>query len=264
MPLTQSSPPAGRRTNPPLNDSPPSGRRRNRPRRTNPLSTRGGTIAVAGALALLAGLILLVFLHQYRAGLTGSDRVRVLVASTFIPQGTPGRIILDQKAYRVASVRKSDLQEGAIVDPNAIAQGMARSDMYSGHPLNAKDFQPTKGIPLAQLATYQRAITVPVDAAHGMVGDIRYGSRVDVLSAARGGGAHPSPAHVLARNVLVLGVNRGAQGGGVASGGSHQTVTLRVDDAATAQIAGAAETGKVWLVLRPPLGALSRQGSHNP
>jgi len=218
---------------------------------------------VAGALALLALLILLVFLQHYRAGLTGADRVRVLVVSTFIPQGTPGRIILDHKAYRETSIRKSDLQQGAIVDPNTLAQLMARSDMYPGHLLNAKDFHPTNGIPLARLSAYQRAITVAVDAAHGMTGDLRYGSRVDVLSTARASGAHPSPARVLARNVLVLGINRGAQGGGVASSSSHQSVTLRVDDATTPEIAGAAESGRIWLVLRPPLGALSRRGPGN-
>src|SRR5436190_9256728 len=139
MPLTQSSPPSARGNSQP-NESPPASRRRR-----NPLSTRGGTVAVAGALTLLAALILLVFLQQYRAGLTGSDRVRVLVASTLIPQGTPGRIILGERAYRESSVRKSDVQEGAIVDPNTIAQQMVKTDIYPGHILNAKDFQPTKG-----------------------------------------------------------------------------------------------------------------------
>src|SRR5829696_7356145 len=90
-------------------------------RRRNPLSTRGGTLAVAGAIALLAAIILIFFLQQYRAGLTGSDRAQVLVATTLIPRGTSGEMILEDKAYRPVTVRRSELENGTIVDPNLIA-----------------------------------------------------------------------------------------------------------------------------------------------
>jgi Flp pilus assembly protein CpaB len=211
-------------------------------------------------LAVLAALVLLFFLNQYRTGLTQSDRVQVLVATTLIPQGTPGRVILDDKAYRAVTVRKSDLEDGAIVDPDTLVNKMVRSDVYPGHQLNAKDLRAVRGIPLARLSSYERAITLPVDPAHGMTADLNYGDHVDVLGAVdlkigpkRIVGIRSK---VLARDALVLGVNREAKGG--LGGSSKQTVTVRVDDAATWDITKAAEDGKVWLTLRPPLGAKDR------
>ena len=226
------------------------------PRRRGPLATRGGTLAVAGMLAVLAALVLLFFLHQYRAGLTQSDRVQVLVAGTLIPQGTPGRVILDDKAYRTVSVRKSDLEDGAVVDPDTLANKMVRSDLYPGHQLNAKDFRAVRGVPLARLSAYERAITVPVDPAHGMTSDINYGDHVDVLGTIRIANA-VSRAKVLARNALVLGVSRQTKGAGL-SGTSKQTVTVRVDDSPTRDISWYSDNGKVWVTLRPPLGARER------
>jgi Flp pilus assembly protein CpaB len=211
---------------------------------------------VAGALALLAALALLFFLHQYRLGLTRSDRVQVLVAKTLIPHGTPGRAILDANAYRPVSIRKSDLKDGAVVDPDTLVDKMVASDVYAGHQLNAKDFRPVKGIPLTRLSSYQRAMTVPVDPAHGMTADIRYGDRVDVLGALREA-RHFGPARVLARNALVLGVNQQAKGG--LSGTTKQTVTVRVDDAQTRGISAYVDNGHVWFTLRPPLGARDRR-----
>jgi Flp pilus assembly protein CpaB len=225
------------------------------PRRRGPLATRGGTLAVAGMLAVLAALVLLFFLHQYRTGLTSSDRVQVLVATKLIPQGTPGRVILDDKAYRAVTVRKSDLEEGAVVDPDTLVNKMVRSDVYAGHQLNAKDLRPIRGIPLARLSAYERAITVPVDPAHGMTGDINYGDHVDVLGTVRIAN-RIGRARVLARDALVLGVNRQAKGG--LSGSSKQSVTVRVDDAPTWDISWYADNGKVWVTLRPPLGARER------
>src|SRR5215207_7554389 len=126
-----------------------------------PLSTRGGTLLVAALLSLLAG--------------------------SLIPKGTTGDVLLEKKLYRVARVREDDLRDGAVTDPSDVAGLAVTADVFPGHQLKFDDFEDADGKIGSRLADYQRAITVPVDRAHGMVGKISVGDRVDVITTADSG-----------------------------------------------------------------------------
>jgi Flp pilus assembly protein CpaB len=219
-----------------------------------PLSTRGGTLLVAALLSLLAGMALLVFLRQYREDVTSSDRARVLVAASLIPKGTTGEVLLEKKLYRVAQVREDDLRDGALTDPSELEGRAATADVFPGHQLKLDDFEDANGKIGSRLASFDRAITVPVDRAHGMVGKVDAGDRVDVITTDNAGTGSMTVAIVAARNALVLAV---PDGDGSGTAGRLEQVTIRVSDRAAASIAAAADGGKVWLVLRPPVGARS-------
>ena len=219
-----------------------------------PLSTRGGTLLVAALLSLLAGMALLVFLRQYREDVTSSDRARVLVAASLIPKGTTGDVLLEKKLYRVARVREDDLRDGAVTDPSDVAGLAVTADVFPGHQLKFDDFEDADGKIGSRLADYQRAITVPVDRAHGMVGKISVGDRVDVITTADSGTGAMTVATVAVKGALVLAV---PDGDGSGTAGRQEQVTVRVPDRAAAAIAASADGGKVWLVLRPPVGARS-------
>src|SRR5215210_7501690 len=169
-----------------------------------PLSTRGGTLLVAALLSLLAGMALLVFLRQYRDDVTSSDRARVLVAASVIPKGTTGEVLLEQKLYRIAHVRADDLRDGAITDPSDLKGRAATGDVFPGHQLRLGDFEDAGGKIGSRLAGYQRAITVPVDRAHGMVGKIDAGDRVDVITTTDAGAGAVTVATVAVKGALVL------------------------------------------------------------
>ena len=78
------------------------------------LSTRGGTIALSVMAAVLAGVILLTYLHRYRESVKESGTaVTVLVAKSLIDKGTSGDIIATQDLYEVTSQPKSEVQDGA-------------------------------------------------------------------------------------------------------------------------------------------------------
>jgi Flp pilus assembly protein CpaB len=217
-----------------------------------PLSTRGGTLLVAALLSLVAGAALLIFLRQYREDITGSDKARVLVAASVIPKGTRGEIVLERRMYRIASVRQDDLKAGAFKDPSDLEGSVTKADVYPGHQLTPSDFESADSTVGSRLADYERAMTVPVDRAHGLVGKIKAGDRVDVVTTDDGGAGALTIATVVARDVLVLAVPDG-DGSGVA--GRLEQVTIRVPDTAGASIAAAADGGKVWLMLRPAVGA---------
>lgn len=219
-----------------------------------PLSSRGGTFLVAALLSLLAGAALLVFLRQYREDVTSSDRARVVVAASLVPKGTPGDVVLEQRMYRIARVRSDDVRDGALTDPNDLKGKAVTSDVFPGHQLTLADLDEAKGKLPSNLADYDRAMTVPVDRAHGMVGKIGEGDRVDVITTTDSQTGGVTIATVAVRNALVMAV---PGGDGESNTSRQQQVTIRVPDRAAQTIAAAADGGKVWLILRPPVGARS-------
>jgi Flp pilus assembly protein CpaB len=221
-----------------------------------PLSSRGGTLMIAALLSLVAAGALLLFLREYRDDLTASDGVQVLVARSLVPKGTPGEVVAEKRLYKLAQIKKSQLEDGALTDPDALKEQAATADLFPGHQLTVTDFEPSDDSVRSRLAGFERAMAVPVDGAHGMVGKIDAGDRVDVITTLDTGASSATVAQVAVRNVLVLGVPDG-DGSGVA--GRQEHVTIRVPDEAVPSIAKAADGGQIWLVLRPAVGARSHE-----
>src|SRR3954454_13046045 len=179
-------------------DSQPGGRGATRtappPGGRGPLSSRRGTIAVAVIAALIAAAALIAFLAQYRKQLTDSTPQRVLVARSLVPKGTPGAVVASRHLYKEEKVRKSQVKAGSISDPSAIDQRVATQDVYPGQPLTTKAFAARGTGVLNRLSGYERAISVPIDAAHGQISKIESGDRVDVIGTFAGEGTGPSAA----------------------------------------------------------------------
>ena len=220
------------------------------------LSTRGGTVLLAALLSLLAGAALLLFLREYRDDIEASDRVQVLVASSLVPKGTRGEVVLERRLYKLARVADSRLRDGAITDPGDLKGQVASGDVFPGQQLVAADFDEAESTVGSRLDGFDRAMSVPVDRAHGMVGKIDVGDRVDVITTQDAGAGALTAARIAARDVLVLSVPDD-DGEGVVS--RKEQVTIRVPDTAAATIAAAADGGEVWLVLRPGAGARSHR-----
>jgi Flp pilus assembly protein CpaB len=224
------------------------------------LSTRGGSAAVAGVTALLAGLILLVFLAQYRHSVSSDNKsATVLVAQRLIQKGSSGDVIATQGLYQSTRLKKSQLKTGAISDPGAIRGKVAAADILPGQQLTAHEFTKTADTIDTKLSGFQRAISLPLSSAQGMIGDVHTGDRVDVIGAfnvtPNGTTSGGTPvARVLLQNILVLRAPAARAGGGV-GGGSTKNVVLQVPDNETAQLAFASQNGQIWLVDRAKAGA---------
>jgi Flp pilus assembly protein CpaB len=222
-------------------------------------TTRGGALVVGGLAAGLAAILLLVYLHQYRSSLeSGSQPMSVLVAKSLIPKGTSGTLIGQKDQFQVTSVPKDQLKDGAISDPAAIKGRVAVGDIFPGQQLTGADFSVamTTALP-TQISGAQRAISIPVDANHGLIGQVASGDRVDVyvgFNADQGGVSQPV-LKLLAANVLVLQAPA-ASGGGIGGGGSASgNAVLRVTNKQAAKFAFAADAGHLWLILRPQVDA---------
>jgi Flp pilus assembly protein CpaB len=219
-------------------------------------------MTVAAATAAVAGILLLAYLDNYRDSVTGGVAPSpVLVADRLIPKGTSGDAVIAGSLFRSATVTEEQLAAGAITDAAAFDGKVATRDIYPGQQLTAgafaRDADPLRG----QLEKAQRAISVPLDTAHGLVGDIRTGDHIDVLAGFNsidGSNGRGQPVlKVIMRDILVL---KAPPAVDAAAGGANDArdvgnIVLRTTDREAAGLAYASDNGKVWLVLRPPTGA---------
>jgi Flp pilus assembly protein CpaB len=226
------------------------------------LSTREGTLAVAGMAAALGVAVILAFIHGYKRSLDASaEPVTVLVAKASLPKGSSGDQIATKGLFQATGFKREQVKDGAITDPGSLRGLVATHPLVPGQQLTTADFARPSDPVLSQLADDQRAVTVPVDAAHGMTGEIHAGDHVDVMAGfvvQDDGISRPRPMlRTLLQDVEVLKVPPSGQGNSGGLGGSSQTqnVVLRVSDAHAAEVAFTADNGKLWLVLRPQAGA---------
>jgi pilus assembly protein CpaB len=224
------------------------------------LSTRGGTTLVAVISALLAAGVLLIFLSQYRESVSAADDVStVLVAKNLIEKGSPGDVVAEDALFQTTTVKKDDLKDGAISDPSNLKGKIATTDVFPGEQLVAKEFVAAAPGILNRLRGFDRAIAVPLDESHGMIGNIKGGDHVDVLAGIglQQGASENRRAtlRVIMHDALVLKAPDKPSAGAGSGPSSTKPVILRVPDRKASEIAFAADIGKVWLVARPKVGA---------
>jgi Flp pilus assembly protein CpaB len=216
----------------------------------NLFTTRRGSLLVGAGAAVLAGIILLVYLHSYRNSVnSASSSVSVLVAKNLIQKGTPGNIIGSSDQFQVASIPKNQLQVGAFTDPASLSGRVAAADIYPGQQLTASYFgYATPGTLQTKLTGSDRAIAISVDAQHGMIGQISAGDHIDIFIGfnLQGAGGNQPVIKLLMADVMVL---RAPVSGG------NGLITLRVPVGRAAQLAYASDNGHLWFVLRPASGA---------
>jgi Flp pilus assembly protein CpaB len=228
-------------------------------------SSRRGTTLIAVGAAVLAGILLFAFVQSYRNSVNSTAAsTSVFVASSYIPRGASASLIASGQLLQRTTVKSNAVKAGAITDPSVLHGEVAATDIYPGQQLTAADFTVAGGTTIASdLTGTDRAIAVPVDSAHGLVGFVRAGDRIDVYSSFAGTGARGAVTP-LAQNVLVLSAPGGGGAGVVGGGGAGGNIVLRVSTKIAQQLAYIADNGKVWITLRPPVGAVNSAGSSAP
>lgn len=227
-------------------------------------STRRGTFLISALTAVLAAALILVYVNRYRSSVkTAGAPVTVLIARQDIPKGTSGSVIAQKGLLTATTIRESQLLEGAFSDPSTLRGRVTTREIFANAQLTASDFAAGETSVASTLTDRQRVISIPLDAAHGLIGQIEGGDRVDVFAgfnvvpvAGNGtplaGGQSRAVLRRIMGNIPVIDVGSKA-GGSLGSGSTN--VGLKVSDYQAAQLAFASDNGKVWLVLRPSSGA---------
>ncbi len=226
---------------------------------SNLLTTRTGTLILGALAAVLAAIGLLVYLSQYRASVGESAQpMKVLVAKGHISAGTPGEVIKSKTLSRAETLPATQLKDGAVFDLSTVEGRVATKDIAAGQQLTTGDFTAAKTDAVAtRITNRQRAIAIPLDSAHGLVGVIRAGDHVDVYAGfnvetlnSSGSGGKPVLT-LLMQNALVLKTDKSSGGGSNA----QANVVLRAKSDEAAKLAFASDNGKLWIVVRPQSGA---------
>jgi pilus assembly protein CpaB len=227
------------------------------------LASRTGTMIAGGFAAILAGAILLFYVAQYRDSVKNDQQpVAVLVAQDLIPKNTPGSVVASQNMYTISKLPQDRVENGAITDPNALKGQVAVQDLYPGKQLTESDFVSSKSNVTAPVTGYARAVSVPLDSAHGLIGYVQPGDHVDVMAGfnitGNDGKQHPILKTIM-QNILVLDAPASSGSSGVGSSGESADVVLQMTDEQAADLAFSSDNGKVWIVLRGGAGSLQHQ-----
>jgi Flp pilus assembly protein CpaB len=211
------------------------------------LSTRGGTAALGVLAAVVAGVFVLLYLNQYRNSVKASSGpVTVLVAKKLIHKGTPGDYVGSANLFVPTKVPESKAIVGAVTDPVAFKGRVAVDDIFPGQQITVADFSLAASAAIqTKLVKAQRGIAVPLDTTHGLLKHISPGDHVDIFV----GFNAPRPViKLLMQNALVLSTPGAANGVG---GAKSSSVIIRANYQRAAELAFAADNGKLWVVLRP-------------
>lgn len=229
------------------------------------VSTRRGTLFVAATAALLAGVSIVLYLNSYRETLKAEGAlVTVLVARDTIPKGTAGNVVDAKDLYTVRTMPESQLLEGAFSDPVSLDGKVASRTIFEGAQLTAAHFAGAADSLAASLTDRQRIVSVPLDSAHGLVGTIEEGDRIDVYAGFNiveigpdGGPVDGGVARAVLKQILtnIPVVEVGEKGSG--AGNNRTNMGLKLNDKQAWDLAYASDNGKVWFALRPSAGAKS-------
>jgi Flp pilus assembly protein CpaB len=226
------------------------------------MATRWGMTLVAATAAVVAGLLVLVYIGRYRNSVKAEGApVTVLVARQTIPKGTSGAVIATTGLYSATTIRQSQLANGALSDAANLRDKVATHDIYPGAQLSASDFAAAQTNIAATLTARERVISIPFDSAHGTLTDLQIGDRVDVYAgfnviplgadgAPVSGGQSRPVTRLIMPNILVVDISKPTSGGGA-------NVGFKVDDTQAAELAFASDNGKLWIAVRPSANAKS-------
>jgi len=229
------------------------------------ISTRGGVFLLSALAAVIAGVLILVYVAQYRNSVKAeATPVTVLVAKRAIPKGTSGVVIASTSLYSATTVAQSRLVDGAYSDPASLQGQVAVRDIYAGSQLTAGDFAPASSNLATSLTPHERIVSIPLDSAHGLLGQLQVGDHVDVYAGftvipvdARGvplsGGQARPVMRLIVANAPVATIS--SKKSAISGGTGTSNVNLKVSDTEAAELAFAADNGKLWLTLRPSSGA---------
>ena len=147
-------------------------------------SSRGGAIAVGIMVAVIAAILLIVYITRYKSSVDSTAAaVPVLVAKRLIPKGTPGTTVATKQLYQSTSVPDGQRPGGAISDPNALNGRLAVADIYPGSQLTLNNFSAEASARSTRSSPAGSArVTMAIDPVKGSLANVASGDHVDIYT----------------------------------------------------------------------------------
>ena len=163
-------------------------------------------IVVAVALALVAALLTSYYVTQYQRNVRKDEtNVPVYVAKRDIPVGTSGSELVAKGLLERTELVRRSVVPGAISTPEQLEELVSVQPTFAGEQVTTRRFAvpEARGIQ-AQLKGTQRAVAVPGDRQQLLVGTLKTGDRVDIISDFKVGEQDHRYSRIVARDILVL------------------------------------------------------------
>jgi Flp pilus assembly protein CpaB len=163
-------------------------------------------IVVAVALALVAALLTSYYVTQYQRNVRKDEtNVPVYVAKRDIPVGTSGSELVAKGLLERTELVRRSVVPGAISSPDQLEELVSVQATFAGEQVTTRRFAvpEARGIQ-AQLKGTQRAVAVPGDRQQLLVGTLKTGDRVDIISDFKVGDEDHRYSRIVARDILVL------------------------------------------------------------
>ena len=213
-------------------------------------ASRSWAIGLGIAAAVLAGLLLLLYLNSYRNSVAGDNaRSSVLVAKSLILEGTSGDVVAAKQNYQVAEIQNKELKVGAVADPAYLNGRVAATDIYPGQQITTADFSTeTTNAVDTQITGLQRAISISMDNVHGSLSQLKAGDVIDLYVSLGASNEGQALVKLFRPAVTVLAVPSGEDG-------ENSNLVLKISQGDAADFAYAADNTQMYFVIRPNAGA---------
>ena len=217
------------------------------------MTYRTRNIAIAAALALVAMLLTLFYVVNYRRSVqSGQVTTKVFVAKNNIAAGASGGAIAQD--LRTIDVPRRAGVPGAISSPDQIASLVLSEPLYVGDQVTLRRFTTVQAQGIrGELKGTMRAIQVAGDVNQLLAGTLQAGDQLDVVANLRTDPSLQQPAtKIVLRNLDVIQAPNQPSGG---IAGSQVSVILAVTDTQVQRLFYVLKNADWTLELRPAINA---------
>jgi Flp pilus assembly protein CpaB len=218
------------------------------------MTYRVRNIVIAVALALVAGLLSIFYVSNYKANVQHEAKtVNVYVAKNDIPVGTTGADLVRRHLLTTSQIATRSVVPGAISDQAQVANLVTTQPILAKEQITLRRFADRAELgPRAQLHGTLRAIAIEGDPAQTLNGVLKAGDHVDlVASFSNAGKGNGSISRDVVRNLLVIQAGE-TSGGKLSSSGSNSVLLAASEQRQVQKIWWAMKNADGWsLQLRP-------------
>ena len=223
------------------------------------MTYRVKNITIAVALALVAALLTMFYVTNYQRNVRRDEtNVPIWVAKRDIPAGSTGAEIARKDMLEKTEIVRRSVVPGAISNPDQLEELVAAQPIYAGEQISTRRFTtPSQQGIKAQLVGVQRAIEIAGDQHQLLVGTLRAGDKVDLVSTfgVGGGSSKILFTRIVLRDIEVLRASAGfgtAEKVTSASDGGAYSVMLKLTDTQVQKLHWVYTDAEEWhLELRP-------------
>jgi Flp pilus assembly protein CpaB len=216
------------------------------------ISDRKQSIALGTVFAILAVVLVVVYVKNYRHDVNAKgDVVPVLVATGTIPAGTPASGIAGR--VQLEHIIRGDLASGAVASLGGVKGMFASENIYPGDQITLRRFRPLAALGLkGAIGGRLRIVEITGDPNQVLSGTLQAGDHVDVVASiddpVHNGLKYT---HIVLRNIKVLTTPEQKKQGAFSSSKGNTAVQLQLTDKQAQQLYWLTNNAFWTFVIRP-------------